>query len=234
MRVVSMRTLKDYMSQSIWDTRTMIFRGVSDKDHELVTGIGRLSFADESDRPKYEREVLREFKRRSLPHLKVVPRSDLEWLQLAQHYGIPTRLLDWTHNPLVALYFAAEKSDDRDFAVYKRLHVSWLSEDFDPFQIDSELGIDPEHSDVRYIAQAGAFTIHPTYKMEGTERLIKYVFPSEKKQEIRWLVRKLGFSPASMFPSLDGIARDIIASCEPRLNKNYLRSTDYDVTTGIA
>ena len=234
MREISMQTLQEYMSQPIWDSRSMIFRGVSDTEHELITGIGRLKFAKESDRPTYEQEVLKEFKRRSLPHLKSIPGSDLEWLQLAQHYGIPTRLLDWTHNPLVALYFAAEKSDESDFAIYKSLHTSWLAEDFDPFQIESELGIVPRHSDIRYINQAGVFTIHPTYRLEKTDGLIKYIFPASKKQELRWLLRRLGFSPASMFPSLDGIARDVVAHCEPMLNQNYLRSTNYDVTRGIA
>lgn len=57
--------------------------------------------------PSPER-MLDDFKRRALPFLNLVPRNDFEWLFLMQHHGVPTRLLDWTTNALVALYFAVD------------------------------------------------------------------------------------------------------------------------------
>lgn len=49
-----------------------------------------------------------EFRRRAIPFLTHAPKNDFEWLFIMQHYGVPTRLLDWTTNALVALYFAVQ------------------------------------------------------------------------------------------------------------------------------
>ena len=57
--------------------------------------------------PSPER-MLDDFKRRALPFVDMIPRNDFEWLFLMQHHGVPTRLLDWTTNALVALFFAVD------------------------------------------------------------------------------------------------------------------------------
>lgn len=61
--------------------------------------------------------MLDDFKRKAVNFIKCEPKNDFEWLFIMRHYGVPTRLLDWSTNALVALYFALNKEipKDKDF-----------------------------------------------------------------------------------------------------------------------
>src|SRR5947209_4593350 len=93
-----------------WKGRPSIFRGMGRAEYTLTPTMGRCPLADRlPDRAQAERRLFRRFKERTPPFLTFTPRDDWEWLAVAQHHGLPTRLLDWTSNPLVALYFAMER-----------------------------------------------------------------------------------------------------------------------------
>jgi hypothetical protein len=95
---------------------TFAYRGLGSSSYSLINGLTRLG----APYPNMERNLIKQFKKYS--HNNVVERdTDWHWLSMGQHHGLPTRLLDWTYSPFVALHFATHELDlyGQDCAVWK-------------------------------------------------------------------------------------------------------------------
>ena len=117
---------------------------------------------------RLETTLIHEFGDFSQPYLHMQPGSYLDWLILAQHHGMPTRCLDWTSNPLVALFFAVNDEDSSQPGV---VHLNSIDEIFyqrkTPKQLESEedaFWIRPPRIHGRYVRQQSFLQVCPTPK----------------------------------------------------------------------
>jgi hypothetical protein len=162
----------------------------------------------------------------------------VKWLTLMQHYGAPTRLLDWTTSPFVAAYFAVEDNWSDDGVVwcfngslvaqyYGLATIDYVKEPF------SDLIGEPRKERLftafaklkseREIAQQGGFTFSANIMRNHDELILpaclsqesavpgccKIVIPSHLKAGILFRLRRMNITPKTLFPGIDGIGRSI-------------------------
>jgi hypothetical protein len=199
-----------------YDPQYTIFRGLSSIDHKLISTLGRLELKKGDTFNSVESKVLNTFKERALPFLSTIPTNNWVWLALAQHHGLPTRLLDWTRNPLVAAYFSVKKESD-DESVIHILHTKSqplvkVNDSNDPLEVTGEpLRYIPSHVTERIIVQNGLFTFHPEAPDDpyDIDDLDKVIIPRKARKRLKKDLYRYGVHEAAMFPGLDGLASHV-------------------------
>jgi hypothetical protein len=145
--------------------------------------------------------------------------GDLDLLVMAQHFGLKTRLLDWSSNPLAALWFACASGGAGDAFVYALDADGLLAEDVykqDPFLLHETRVVQPRLNNPRILAQHGWFTLHRyatrNKRFVALEKsqtikcsLTEYRIQGGKKSEILTALARHGVTNGTLFPDFHGL-----------------------------
>jgi FRG domain-containing protein len=231
-RIKSLSGFTQWLAKVYTDIDDVLFRGQRE-DWPLLPKIARIRLRPRTKLLETEQRLLYDFKLQALSFLDRTPESDWDWLSVAQHYGMATRLLDWTSNPLAALWFAVEKppaspqAPNRSyspavvwgFAPSANDHVK-PSSATSPFSGGRTKVFRPKHIDRRIVAQSGWFTVHkyiqdkkkfiPLNKQSRYKpALTKIIVPADCFSEIRYDLDRCGVNAASMLTDLVGLCHHI-------------------------
>jgi hypothetical protein len=216
-----------------WADLGWVFRGQDNIDWPLRPKAGRPEFYLQATQVWVERGQssgdLGRFtlwRKQAVAYTDTLPVNDFECLAFAQHYGLATRLLDWSTNPLVALYFAVEMEGKTDSAVF--CHMPWFIVDQNNSSIDRQFDrvvlLKPRPFDRRIAAQGGVFTfhIHPDTPLtpmqvdreqkeaaaEGVD-LVAIRIPAQFKPMLLRQLDAIGINRKYLFPDLEGLSTSV-------------------------
>lgn len=213
MKEITVDSIQGYIKHVLCCDHTgRLYRGHADSSWDLTPAIFR--FKEKSvkrcyDLSEREKRVLRLFKLESRAYLEVIPSSSWDEVAMAQHHAVPTRLLDWSLSPLVALFFATlDFNADSDPCVIVCDKAPLIETDAEPdiFEVSRPIAFIPAHSSTRIKNQQSVFTCNIDNLYPHLEKI---VIPRSKSNEIHFQLHQLGITEKLIFPDLDGLGRSI-------------------------
>jgi FRG domain len=228
-----------------------VFRGQGDRTWPLLSSYNRLVPCDDEQLAlDWERGAIMRFRSEAHLHLNpsVIPPNPfklsaldtyLEWLMLMQHYGAPTRLLDWTQSPYVAIYFAVIDCRKNDAAIWyfnslvvgqnvcKHFGKSVADIDYADFAADEIRRTEGEpvlfaamkkFRSAREVAQQGVFTF--TSRLTADHQSViprvcagqefgRIIIPQHLKEEFAMRLGLMNVTAAALFPGVEGVCSSI-------------------------
>jgi hypothetical protein len=202
-----------------------MYRGQGDGSWALIPSLGRFTQYVEGgyeEIAQLEQHLLEKYAQYSVPFRDLRSAPLIEQLVHCQHFGLPTRLLDWTTNPLKALFFAVEdpKLDAVDGSVHVTLPRSWWEGTGYIKEIDRLSAFFPELLHDRVVAQDACFIAFPLPKtgmhipemsLRNYPNAMRFLYqirvPRKSKRDLRQELAALGISHRTVYPGLDGVAK---------------------------
>jgi hypothetical protein len=212
-----------------------LYRG-QDSNWPLLPYISRVVRKDKI--PDREREIHQAFLQEARPYVGNPPQNEWDWLALAQHHGLSTRMLDWTHDPFVALWFAVKSpplnvefgpevwvfEPKQDNIVTSKLHGS-------PFEIDRTRTFIPEPFHPRIKVQRAAFVVFKylpkfprgfcvlTRNKLLRRQFERIRFPKHQASKIKKELELRGYTRTNLFPDLETACKKIVRNLRKWPNK---------------
>ena len=176
-----------------------------------------------------EYSLMRQFRERCFYLLPSEPEGQYDMMSLAQHHGLPTRLLDWSSNPLMGLFFAVDTLEPSRPTVW--IHDASQEQVEDGKILNLQAGIkegnsttilNPSRHSQRVVAQAGLHTVH---RLDGTgdgnlavramnetedaNRLTLITIAPQKAKHIKHELKSMGIHGATVYGDLTSVCREI-------------------------